>query len=133
MMLAMCFSAVIMLIVYLHMKDFAQIIIALTESQSEIRELFFDYAYASQYWIALLVVGFLISNIVISITYTHKLIGPTIAFRNQLQRIRSGDFSKKVSLRKGDAFIELAEELNELTDTLEKNGGFINKVESLND
>ena len=97
--LAICFSSAILLIVYLNLRDFAQIIVALTDSESEIRELFYEYATASQWWIALLVMGFLISNIVISVTYTHKLIGPTIAFKSQLERIRTGDFSQKVNLR----------------------------------
>ena len=125
--LALCFSSVIISSVYINMKDFADIIVALTEHESEIRELFFEYANLSQWWIGFFVFGFLLSNIIISVTYTHKLVGPTIAFRNQLERLRSGDFSQKVSIRKGDAFIEIANEINLLTDTLANNDGSISK------
>ncbi|MFK7823558.1 MAG: hypothetical protein AB8G05_05345 [Oligoflexales bacterium] len=128
--LALCFSSVIILIVYLNMKDFADIVVVLTEHESEIRELFFEYAAISQWWISFFVLGFLLSNIIISVTYTHKLVGPTIAFKNQLERLRSGDFSQKVSIRKGDAFMEIANELNLLTEILEENDGNIGKPES---
>ena len=126
---ALFFSSVILLIVYLNLRDFAEIVVVLTDSGSETRELFFEYATASQWWIGLLVMGFLISNIIISVTYTHKLIGPTVAFRSQLERIRSGDFSQRVNLRKGDAFIEVATELNLLTDMLSENEGSISTPE----
>ncbi len=55
-----------------------------------------------------------------SIYFTHKMVGPTVAFRRQINALKSGNYRSKVYLRQGDAFGEVAVELNELADELKR-------------
>jgi len=123
--LTAAFSLTVAMFLYLNLVDFAAIIFALTDSESEIRELFTEYVSHTRWWIFLLIFGFLVTNIAVSVIFTHKLVGPTVAFRNQLEMLRKGDFSREVTLRKGDAFAEVAEEINLLTKQLANNNGKI--------
>ena len=123
--LAIFFSATTLAVLYLNLLDFATIIFALTDSESEIRELFTEYVSQTKWWILVLVLFFLVTNITVSVTYTHRLVGPTVAFRNQIEKIRKGDFSQTIHLRKGDAFGEVADEINKLTQQLSENNGSI--------
>lgn len=123
--LAVFFSATTVAVLYLNLVDFATIIFALTDSESEIRELFTEYVSQTKWWILVLVLFFLVTNVIVSVTFTHRLVGPTVAFRNQIEKIRQGDFSQAIHLRKGDAFVEVADEINKLTQQLSKNKGSI--------
>ena len=42
-------------------------------------------------------------------------IGP---FRRHIQAMKNGDYSSRVHLRKGDAFVEMADDLDELAGVL---------------
>lgn len=118
--LTIFFSGMILGVLYLNLMDFTQIVLALTDSESEIRDLFADYISQTIWWIGILIVTFIASSIVLSVTYTHKLVGPTIAFRHQLQKLQRGQFDNKIQLRKGDAFQEIANEINMLTDVMQQ-------------
>ena len=48
--------------------------------------------------------------------------GPTVAFRRHIQALRQGDFDSRVRLRRGDAFNEVADELNALSEDLARKG-----------
>ena len=121
--LAAAFSTVIYYILYMNLKDFGEIVLALTDTESEIRDLFLTYMQETQWWLLLAVFFFLMANVTISIVYTHKLVGPTIAFRNHVQRLIDGQFKSRVHLRQNDAFLELAATLNQLAEALEKGQG----------
>jgi methyl-accepting chemotaxis protein len=56
--------------------------------------------------------GFIIS--MITVWYTHRIIGPIIAFRRHVQALTNGNTSSRIKLRDHDAFTALADELNEL-------------------
>ena len=120
-----CFSAVVLFILHMNLSDFSRIISSLSESGSELQLLFDQYVIQTWAWIMVLIPGFLLVNIAVTVVYTHKLVGPTVAFRRQLVRIRRGDFSGTVQLRKGDAFLEVAHEINLLTRHLQENNGRI--------
>lgn len=66
-------------------------------------------------WV-LLVYGLMMLSV--CVVYTHKLIGPTIAFRNHVKALKRGNYDARVTLRKGDAFQELGSELNDLAAAL---------------
>ncbi|MCX6127084.1 MAG: hypothetical protein NTV34_20365, partial [Proteobacteria bacterium] len=59
----------------------------------------------------------------ISIKLTHSLIGPTVAFRRHIKMIADGKYDYKTVLRSGDAFREVAEDLNALSDELYRKHG----------
>lgn len=63
---------------------------------------------------------------IIGIFYSHRLVGPVYRMTADLKRILAGKGSRKIKLRKGDKFVELAETINKLieqTDSRSQNGG----------
>jgi methyl-accepting chemotaxis protein len=66
--------------------------------------------------IALVYTGVLLS---ISVICSHQYAGPAVALRRQIEALKNGDYSSRVRLRRRDAFVELAEDLNELARILE--------------
>lgn len=67
-----------------------------------------------------LFVGYVLLTIGLAVLYLHKLVGPTVAFRRHIEALKNGDFSARIKLRKNDAFPELATDLNELAEILER-------------
>lgn len=57
-----------------------------------------------------------------SVKISHRIAGPTTGIRNTLQAVRGGDRSRRVTLRKGDFLLPLANELNEFLDWVEASG-----------
>lgn len=51
----------------------------------------------------------------LTILYTHKMVGPVVAFQRHLSRLAEGDFNAQTKLRRGDAFKGLADALNRLS------------------
>jgi methyl-accepting chemotaxis protein len=70
--------------------------------------------------IACLLVTYVVLTVGISIAYLHRLIGPTRAFRRHLNELRNANYASRLTLRKNDAFGEVARDLNELAKALEK-------------
>ena len=62
----------------------------------------------------LLVVG------VLSASYAHRMIGPVVAFRRHIEALKNGDYGSRVRLRKGDAFRDMSDDLNELAELLQR-------------
>ncbi len=80
----------------------------------EIRELGLETALS----LTFALVFFLFCNIALSIVLTFHLIGPTVAFRRHIQALADGDNSVRTKLRHNDAFTEVADDLNHLSDVL---------------
>lgn len=80
----------------------------------EIRELGLETALS----LTLALVFFLFCNIALSIVLTFHLIGPTVAFRRHIQALTVGDCSVRTQLRHNDAFTEVADDLNRLSEAL---------------
>lgn len=76
------------------------------------------YAADAMFWIVLVLLIFLITTTVVSILATHRLIGPTVAFRRHIQSLTQGDFSAQTRLREHDAFKDVAADLNALSEAL---------------
>ena len=57
-------------------------------------------------------------QIVFGIYTSHKLAGPALKMRRTLDRAASGDFSVRVSFRRGDQLEELASSLNRMLERL---------------
>jgi methyl-accepting chemotaxis protein len=54
-----------------------------------------------------------------SIFITHKLAGPVFAFNRMAVKVRKGDLSLRVNLRKGDDLHDVAESFNSVVDDIE--------------
>ena len=60
--------------------------------------------------------------VALSVAYAHRMIGPMVPIRRQIEALKNGDYSARATLRKRDAFSELADDLNELARMLEEHG-----------
>jgi signal transduction histidine kinase len=121
--LSMVFAGVVFTILYINLSDFSDIVMALTDSESEVRDLFATYMQHTRWWLAYTVLLYFVANLLVSIVITHRLVGPTVAFRAHVRKLCDGKFQDRIHLRKGDAFEDLAAELNRLTAIMEKNQG----------
>ena len=118
--LAFVFAGTVAAILTIHLGDFASIVMALTNVEAEVNELLNTYMTDLWRWLVLSIFVFLVANIVVSILFTHRLVGPTFAFRRHIRSLAEGNYQVRTFLRKGDAFIEVADELNNLAEVLEK-------------
>jgi len=109
--------------VYLKLNQFADVVVTLTQADDEIHRLLSDYLVTVGWTAAGGAVLFILVNLVTTVYFTHKMVGPTVAFRRHIKAIMSGNFDAKVVLRKGDAFGEVAQDLNSLADWVKSKVG----------
>jgi signal transduction histidine kinase len=88
--------------------------------EEEVQDLLNQYIAPAIIQVVVTAIAYVVVNIVVTILFTHKLIGPTIAFRRHIRMIAEGKLQYRTVLRKGDAFSEVAEDLNNLSALLEK-------------
>lgn len=70
-------------------------------------------------WLALVVLVFVVASVLVSVVFTHRMVGPTYAFRRQLSELTAGNYAARVHLRRDDAFVEVADDLNRLAAALQ--------------
>jgi len=74
----------------------------------------------------LIIVGIsAVIGIAVLIFLSHRIAGPLYRFENILDAIKKGDLTQRFKLRENDQFVELANSINEHTDTLDKNMGHL--------
>lgn len=61
--------------------------------------------------------------IIFLVVVTHRVFGPMVALRRQVRNLIAGKYDARVHLRRFDEFQSMAEDLNELAETLEKSKG----------
>lgn len=118
--IALFFAGIFSFIVTVSFQRLFELILDLTDLKDEVLEIINSYMSDIVIWLIVIVVIYVLFNVCISIIYTHRLVGPTIAFKRHIAALKAGDFSSRIKLRKHDAFTEIAEELNSLAETLEK-------------
>jgi signal transduction histidine kinase len=118
--LSTLFAVLIVVILYTNLAKFSDIILELTGVKEEVQDLLDQYLSPAVYQIVAAAVCYVLINLVMTIVYTHKLIGPTIAFRRHVRMIAEGKYQYRTVLRKGDAFNELADDLNKLSSLMEQ-------------
>jgi methyl-accepting chemotaxis protein len=99
-------------------------VLALMLEQSEgaaafellLREQTRDFALVS----GALVIGFALITVALCVRSTQRLLGPQVPLRRLVQALRAGDASARVHLREGDAFGDLAVDLNGLAEDLQE-------------
>ena len=57
---------------------------------------------------------------VLGIRQSHRIVGPMNRIKQVLAAIGQGDFSKRITLRQGDALEELAEAINQMAERLQQ-------------
>lgn len=110
-------------IIYSKMGEVAGLIIQLTDVEEEIRTIISEYVIDMSWWISISIIGYIFIIVAMTIIYTHKLVGPTYAFKRHIRSLIEGNFNARTFLRKGDAFTEIADELNNLSDHLKNTLG----------
>jgi len=117
--LSLGFALAVSGILYVNLAKFSDIILQLTGVEDEVKDLLNQYIAPAKIQVFATIVIYVVVNMVVTILYTHKLIGPTIAFRRHIRMIADGKLQYRTVLRKGDAFAELADDLNKLSSYLE--------------
>jgi methyl-accepting chemotaxis protein len=56
----------------------------------------------------------------LSLRQSHRIVGPMNRIKRILQAIGNGDFSQRITLRKGDALEDLAKEINQMSQELHR-------------
>lgn len=102
------------------LHQLTDVVSTLTQADEEISAMISSYLSSVAGVAAGSAVVFVLVTISVTIMMTHKLIGPTVAFRRLIKELLQEKFGAKITLRKGDAFQEVADDLNNLSEFLTK-------------
>jgi nitrate/nitrite-specific signal transduction histidine kinase len=116
--LTVLFSVVFGMQVYASFNGLYDLVLEVTELPDELGAMISDRIVSSTRWLIGIVGIYLAATIAITVLYTHRLVGPTIAFKRQIREMRKGNYDAQIILRKNDAFEDVAKELNELSTSL---------------
>ncbi len=118
--LSFSFVLIVGFLVYSNFANFVDAVVQLTDVEDDVKDLFLEYWAGTRVWILACSLIYLFATIVVSVIFTHRLVGPTVAFRRHVRSLREGKFQARTFLRRGDAFMEVADELNLLSEVLER-------------
>ena len=116
--LSLVFVGVVIGLVYNRLNEIFQLVIELTDVPEEISAVIYNEISTVQIWVIGAGVLYFFISLLVSILLTHRMVGPTIAFKRHIQSLIDGNFEAKTFLRKRDAFTEVANLLNNLSDKL---------------
>ena len=116
--LAIIFFGAMMSVLYVRFVRLYDMVLELTDMRDEVIGLMDKQLLGVSWWLAGGICSYVLLNIIMSIYFTHKMIGPTIAFRRHIRSLGRGDYASRVYLRNGDAFVEVAQDLNKLAEVL---------------
>jgi methyl-accepting chemotaxis protein len=116
--LSFVFAGLIAGIVYVHLGKLFGFIIEMTDAPDEVQNIILSYLSSIQTWVYLTLGAYILIVLAISIWYTHRMVGPMVAFKRHFEALQQGNFSHRTNLRKNDAFHEAAMELNKATEIL---------------
>jgi len=117
--LALAFCLGMIGVFYINFYRFYDMILELTDLRDEVTVILDSYISGL---LSSILIGTLIYfslTVLMSVFYTHRLVGPTYAFRRHINELSKGNYKSRVCLRKTDSFAEVAEDLNELAESLE--------------
>ena len=117
--LSIAFFGTVMALAYFRFIRLIDVVLELTDMRDEVMNLMDRQLYGVSWWLGGCVFCYVILNIALSVYFTHKMIGPTVAFRRHIRALGAGDYSSRVYLRQGDAFVEVAMDLNRLAEIME--------------
>ena len=117
--ISLLFSASVGSIIYYNFSDLFYSVLQLTDAPQEVGAIIKHYWSSVESWIMLCIIVYVATTVVISIWYTHRFVGPAVAFLRHLNEINAGNYTYRTHLRRGDAFAELANGLNKASEALE--------------
>lgn len=86
----------------------------------QIFELLYENTMATVLIITVFTLLYIFIMTLLVIWYSHRFVGPIVAFRRHVKALIAGNTSARVKLRKYDAFTELADDLNALAEHYSK-------------
>jgi len=118
--LSLIVAAALAAVFYITFSRVFDLILELSDMRDDVLSLLWEQLLSASTAVAILLFIYVVTNIAIAIVMTHRLIGPTIAFRRHISCLRAGQFESRIILRQADAFLEVAKDLNELAADLEQ-------------
>lgn len=125
--LSLLFGCGVLAIIWVNLHKFYDLVLELTDLREEVTKILSSYIEGAIGWIVLAAVVYFLLTVAVSIFFTHRLVGPTYAFRRHIRELTKGNFRSRVNLRRGDAFMEVAQDLNELAVKLEEQARRVNQ------
>lgn len=117
---AALFSLALSFLFYKNLEMFANTFIENTQADDATISQVYHHIEGVRVWALLVLVGYVCVAIAVSLRVTSQMVGSTAGFRKHVRALANGDLSKRISVKKGDAFQDVADELNFLTDSLAK-------------
>ena len=69
------------------------------------------------FWnLVVVVILFVVMSVLFAVVLSHKTAGPMFKFQQVFTAIKNGDHAKRIVLRPGDDFVEVADEFNAMMD-----------------
>jgi signal transduction histidine kinase len=112
-------ALILVVLMYVSLSSTFDLIMELTDARTEVEAILSNMLWEAISIASGVMIGYVIIMVCITIWYTHRLVGPTVAFRRHINMLGRGQFYARTNLRKGDAFFEVADELNRLSDILQ--------------
>lgn len=110
-------------VLYFQLGDFIQNIITIADFDPTMsKELNADWN-GTVLWMGVFMLAYMLITVFSCVLYTHRMVGPTVAFKRHITNLIKGNYDSKIKLRNGDAFEDVAELLNELGDCLQNSEG----------
>jgi hypothetical protein len=116
--LSIFFAVALGVILYFNFSSLFDAIITMTDAKEDVEDIIGSYWRGARPWLFLSFFVYLVAQIGLSVLYTHRLVGPTFAFRRHIRAIAEGRYNVRTYLRRGDAFVEVADELNHLSEVM---------------
>jgi methyl-accepting chemotaxis protein len=117
---AAIFSLAMALLFYKNLNTFAETFIEHTQADDATIAQVYHHIEGVRIWALLTLIGYVGISIAVSLKITQQMVGSTVGFRRHIRALANGDLSKRIAVKRGDAFQDVAEELNYLTDSLAK-------------
>ena len=118
--LSLSLVVVLGLVAYNRIAEFTEVLLELTGAREEVLELMAEYYVDLGISVLIVFLVFLAITMSIYIRISHRLLGPAVAFKHHIKALSEGQYEHRTFLRQKDAFKEIADELNRLSETLEK-------------
>ena len=117
--LTVCFSLAASFVVYFQMDHLFDKLFQLSYLDEETTGALRHTWNISVQWLSMFIILYLVAVTSILIIHTHRMVGPSEAFKRHLSALLGGDYSVRVKLREGDSYQNIAELLNRVTEKLD--------------
>jgi len=92
----------------------------ITDMKSQLELVTNDIFYTNVIRIGILFAGFIVLMFVVVFRLTHRYYGPLVSIERFVEEMSTGQYGKRVKIRKGDELQRLCDKLNGMAESLEK-------------